>query len=74
MSAGLSAPDKFSSLFPIKFDRLIKNCLHSKGILLDTDLIEVGYVHYPKDQNLDFTLFITGKHNLKSVKLHLAGD
>lgn len=43
-------------------------------MLLETDLIEVGYVHYSKSQHLDFTLFITAKNNLKTVKLTVADD
>jgi hypothetical protein len=53
---------------------MIKNCLHSKGILLDCEMLEVGYVHFQKGQHLDFTLFFTSKVDTKSINLCLEGD
>jgi hypothetical protein len=66
--------NRSETFFPKKYDRLIKNCLHAKGMLLETNQVEVGYVHYSKAQHLDFTIFITAKQNLKSVRLSVSAD
>lgn len=53
---------------------MIKNCLQCKGVLYESNLIEVGYVHYQKGQQLDFTLFLTPKTNLEYIRLKIKGD
>ena len=50
---------------------MVKNCFASKGVLFSNDLIEVGYVHFSKNNQLDFTLFLTPKKNLKLNKIEI---
>ena len=66
---------KHSHFFPQKEqNKIVKSCLQSKGVLYESRQIQVGYVHFLKGSQLDFTLFLTAQINLSSVKMKLEGD
>ena len=67
--------NKYISFFPQKeHSKIVRNCLQGKGVLYESRQLQVGYVHFLKGKQLDFTLFITAQINLVSVKINIETD
>lgn len=54
--------------------KLVRCCLKNKGVLYSGPELEVGFVHFRRDLNLDFTIYITAKIAISVLKIDVESN